>query len=147
MSWRKITEPDLVATLSLKEVSAFRKNAEFDGDPVEMQIAAVVAYVRGCIRTGGKARLSADESLIPESLVIPATDYLRFNLLTRYNLEPNDARQLAYEKACLLFDEIRKGDYIPESGDVAADAADAASNDRATAPATGRANPEKRLLD
>ena len=145
MSWRKVTESDLVASLAQNEVEAYRTSGDFEHDPVEQQIAAAVAYVRGCIRTGGKARLSKDESLLPESLVIPTMDYLRYNVLTRKGSVVNESRTNAYEKACLLFDEIRKGDYIPESGDETDDAE--VTNDRATTPATGRANPEKRLLD
>ena len=145
MSWRKVTESDLVASLAQNEVEAYRTSGDFEHDPVEQQIAAAVAYVRGCIRTGGKARLSKDELLLPESLVIPTMDYLRYNVLTRKGSVVNESRTNAYEKACLLFDEIRKGDYIPESGDETDDAE--VTNDRATAPATGKANPEKRLLD
>ncbi len=145
MSWRKVTESDLVASLAQNEVEAYRTSGDFEHDPVEQQIAAAVAYVRGCIRTGGKARLSKDESLLPESLVIPTMDYLRYNVLTRKGNVVNESRTNAYEKACLLFDEIRKGDYIPESGDEADDAE--VTNDRATAPSTGKPNPCKRLLD
>ena len=93
MSWRKVTESDLVASLAQNEVEAYRTSGDFEHDPVEQQIAAAVAY----------------------------------------------------EKACLLFDEIRKGDYIPESGDETDDAE--VTNDRATAPSTGKPNPYKRLLD
>lgn len=145
MSWRKVTESDLVASLAQNEVEAYRTSGDFEHDPVEQQIAAAVAYVRGCVRTGGKARLSKDETLLPESLVIPTMDYLRYNVLTRKGAVVNESRTNAYEKACSLFDEIRRGDYIPESGDEGEE--DAATNDRATAPATGSPNPEKRLLD
>jgi hypothetical protein len=102
MSWRKVTESDLVASLAQNEVEAYRTSGDFEHDPVEQQIAAAVAYVRGCIRTGGKARLSKDESLLPESLVIPTMDYLRYNVLTRKGNVVNESRTNAYEKACLL---------------------------------------------
>lgn len=139
--YRKVHEADLNASLSLAEIDAFRKSA-LDGDPVEAQIASVVAYVRGCIRSGGKAVLSREEDYLPESLILPAMDYLRYQILTRMNLVVNESRTKAYEKALELFNEVRKGEFIPES-----DAIVTESNERATAPATGRANPEKRLLD
>ena len=145
MSWRPVTEADLVASLAQNEVDAYRTCGDFEHDPVERQIAAVVAYVRGCIRTGGKARLSVDETLLPDSLVIPAMDYLRYNVLTRKGSVVNESRTNAYEKAVSLFDEIRKGDYIPVSGVAAED--EESANDRATAPAVGNPNPCKRLLD
>lgn len=140
--YRKVHEADLNASLSLNEIDAFRKSA-LDDDPVEAQIASVVAYVRGCIRAGGKATLSREEDFLPESLILPAMDYLRYQILTRMNLVVNESRTKAYEKAFELFNEVRKGEFIPESDAFAAPV----SNDCATAPACGRANPDKRLLD
>lgn len=139
--WIKVHEADLNASLSLKEIDAFRKSADFEHDPVEKQISAVVAFVRGCIRTGGKCRMSADEASLPESLVLPAMDYLRYQVLTRMNINVNESRTKAYERAAELFDQLRKGEFVPESDTPAPDESKAAS------PASGRANPEKRLLD
>ena len=139
--YRKVHEADLNASLSLAEIDAFRKSA-LDGDPVEAQIASVVAYVRGCIRSGGKAVLSRKEDYLPESLILPAMDYLRYQILTREDLKVNESRTKAYDRACDLFNSIRKGEFVPES-----DAMSTTSSELATAPATGRANPEKRLLD
>lgn len=140
--WRKVHEADLNASLSLDEIDAFRKSA-LDGDPVEAQIASVVQYVRGCIRSGGKATLSKEEDFLPESLIVPAMDFLRHRLLTRHDLKVNESRTKAYDEAVKLFNELRRGEFIPESDAFAAPV----SNDRATAPACGRTNPEKRLLD
>ena len=140
--WINVHEADLNASLSLAEIEAFRKSADFEADPVEKQIAAVVAFVRGCIRSGGKARMSTDESLIPESLVLPAMDYLRYQILTRMNINVNESRTEAWRSAKELFDQLRQGEYIPESDTVTDD-----SEDRAGSPATGKPNPGKRLLD
>lgn len=115
MAWRKVTEADLESALSGAEIEAFRRSAT-EADPVESQIRQVCAFVRGCIRSGGsKVRMSPSEDFLPESLVSPAMDWLRYRLLTRQSLAVNESRTRAYEAAEKLFDELRKGDYIPES--------------------------------
>ncbi len=115
MGWRKVTETDLTSALSRAEVEAYRAGSDIDSDPVEASIADVVAQVRGYIRTGGAAVLDPDESTLPASLVRPAMNYLRYEILTRMDIVPNDARKAAWEKAQELFEQIRKGEYVPES--------------------------------
>lgn len=142
MAWRKLTEDDLLAALSRDEVEAYRASAGLGGDPVEAQVAATAAFVRGCVRSGGRARLSADAGAVPESLLPAAADYLRWQVLTRQNLPVNESRTRAYEAALALFERVRAGEFVPEP-----DAEEEAPRAAALAPATGRANPEKRLLD
>ena len=125
MAWRKITEQDLVSALSRAEVEAFRRSADFDADPVEAQISDTVAFVRGAIRTGGKCRLCPDEQTLPASLARPAMNHLRYELLTRMNVVPNEARKSAWKMAQELFEELRDGKYVPESWN--ADEAEATS--------------------
>lgn len=142
MAWRKLTEDDLVASLSRKEVEAYRASAGLGDDPVEAQLAAVAAFVRGCVRSGGRTPLAPDAGAVPESLVPATVDYLRWQVLTRQNLPVNESRTKAYEAALALFERVRAGEFVPEP-----DAEEAAPRAAALAPATGRANPEKRLLD
>lgn len=142
MAWRKLTEDDLVASLSRKEVEAYRSSAGDGDDPVEAQLAAVAAFVRGCVRSGGRARLAADAGAVPESLLPASVDYLRWQVLTRQNMPVNESRTRAYEAALALFERVRAGEFVPE-----ADAEEEPPRTAALAPATGRANPEKRLLD
>lgn len=143
MGWRKLTEEDLVASLSQKEVDAFRASAGLGDDPVEAQLDAVAAFVRGCVRSGGRAALASGAGTVPESLVPAALDYLRWQVLTRQNLVVNESRTKAYEAALALFDRVRSGDFVPEA-DVDGEEE---AREAALAPATGRANPQKRLLD
>lgn len=139
--WRKVHEADLNASLSLSEIDAFRKSA-LDGDPVEAQIRQGCAYVRGCIRTGGsKVRMAPAEDWLPESLISPAMDYLRFNILTRMNMVVNESRTKAYESAKEIFDQLRRGEFVPESDGPQDD-----SSDKALSPIALEATPE-RLLD
>ena len=142
--WRKVHEADLISSLSLKEVDAYRKSAEFENDPVESQIRNVCAYVRGCIRTGGKLRddqMAREEDWLPESLIAPAMDYLPFKVLTRMNVVVNDSRTKAYEDASNLFNELKRGEYAPEPDGTAQE-----DGKKATSPAFSAPRPE-RLLD
>jgi len=142
--WRKVHESDLVSRLSLTEVDAFRQNDDGEHDVIAQQIAYEVAYVRGIIRSSPRGvRMSADETLLPESLVGPAMDHLRFNLLTRLELDVNESRTKAYEQANVLFEQVSKGEFVPES-DSMAEAEDATK--LAATPAFAMPHPE-RLLD
>jgi len=140
MSWRTVTEDDLVAALSQDEVDTYRQSAA--NDPVAPQIRATVAYVRGVVRSSPtRVKMNPDESTLPESLILPSMDYLRFSICIRQNLQANESRTKAYENAVQLFREIRAGQYVPESDDVTDD-----SRDVAGSPVHGTANPP-RLLD
>lgn len=115
MSWRKVTEADLNSALSAAEIDAFRRSST-ESDPVESQIASCVAYVRGVIRSSAsRVKMCPDESTLPESLISPAMDRLRFNVLTRMDIAVNESRRLAYEKAEDLFEKVRRGEFVPES--------------------------------
>lgn len=139
--WRKVTEQDLVSALSQDEVDAFRAG-QGDEDPILVQIADEVAYVRGVIRSApARIRLSADEGALPASLIKPAMDHLRFNVLTRLDVKVNESRTLAYQKALELLDQVREGKFIPES-----DGEPDGSTDVAGSPASGAVRPH-RLLD
>lgn len=143
--WRKVHEADLTASLSLAEIDAFRQSADFEHDPVESQIRQVCSYVRGCIRSGGVIKdrqMAKDESALPESLISPAMDYLRWQILTRMNLTVNDSRTKAYDRANEIFDSLRRGEYIPEP-DALAEADDST---KAVSPIAADATPP-RLLD
>ena len=126
MAWRAITVSDLTAALSKDELDSFRRSAQTGAnapDPVAQQLAAVAAYVRGAIRSSpARVRMSATALALPESLIVPAMDYLRHGVLTRCNLKVNESRTLAYNKACELFDQVRKGEFVPESDGEDADA-------------------------
>lgn len=145
--WRKVAEADLNSSLAQSEIEAYRRSADFEHDPVESQIRQVCSYVRGCIRSGGaKVRMAREEDWLPESLISPAMDYLRFQILTRMNQPVNESRTKAYENALALFDQLRKGEFVPESelADPEPIAEDPA--EKATSPLAAEATP-KRLLD
>ena len=145
--WRKVLEADLTATLAMNEIDAFRTSSDFEHDPVESQIRQVCGYVRGCIRTGGaKVRMAREEDWLPESLISPAMDYLRFNLLTRMDLKVNESRTKAYDAARELFDLLRRGEFVPESELVDPEPTVEDPSEKATAPLAAPATPPH-LLD
>jgi len=130
----------LVAALAQEEIDAYRRSAV--NDPVCPQIRSTVAYVRGVIRSAPtRVKLNPDEETLPESLIMPAMDYLRFSVCIRQNIAANESRTKAYENAVQLFRELRDGRFVPESDDVTDD-----SRDIAGSPAHGTATPT-RLLD
>lgn len=138
MAWRTVTENDLSATLSQEEIDAFRATSP-GGDAVASQIADTVAYVRGLVRSSpARVRLDPDDSTLPASLIRPAMDYLRFGVLTIANAgEVSQSRTLAYNKACELFELIRRGEFVPESAG-GTDGAGTVAGTPSFAPATPR---------
>ncbi len=147
MSWHKVHEADLNATLSQSEIDACRRSADFEHDPVESQIRKVCSHVRGCIRSGGaKVRLHREEDWLPESLISPAMDYLRYQILTRMNQTVNESRTKAYDNAVALFDQLRRGEFVPESELVDPEPLAEDPSEKATAPIAAEATPA-RLLD
>ena len=142
MAWKVLTADGLTASLSRREAEAFRASSEGVEDPVESLVASTASFVRGCVRSGGRAALSQDPLAIPESLVPAATDYIRWQLLSRHDIVVNESRTKAYEAALALFEKVRSGDFVPES-----DGEDDAPRVAALAPECGKPNPDKRLLD
>lgn len=121
--WRKVHEADLIASLSMQEIEAFRRSADFEHDPVESQIRQTCSYVRGVIRSApARVRMASEEDWLPESLISPAMAKLRFDILTRMGLVVNESRTKAYENAEELFDKVRRGEFVPESDGVDNDA-------------------------
>ena len=115
MSWRIPTEADLTATLSAKEIEAFKRSSDFGGaDPVVSLIKRTAEFVRGFLRTGGITMDPTDAS-IPEGLISPAMDYAAADVLKRINIEMNKDRADARRSALELFKSISTRDYQPEA--------------------------------
>ena len=123
MKWRAVDETDLAATLSQEEVDAYRASGPVDGsDLVARLLSRTVAMVRGYIATNGKVAKMGPSGTLPESLISPAMDYAAADVLKRQNVELNEDRRKARERAEDLFKDVAAGKYTPE-GDVADDAA------------------------
>lgn len=141
MSWRKLTEENLIAALSRAEVEAFKQ--DFEIDAVERLLSDTTAEVRGYIDAGRKCRMDPDASTIPPMLVTPTIEVAAFRLLKRIDIIPNEARKTAYERALSLFEKVAAGQIVPP--DYGAPAADD-TKQAVTAPAASGVTPP-RLLD
>ncbi len=111
--WRKLTEEDLIAALSRREVEAFRR--DFEVDTIPQLLSQTSAMVRGYIRNNGNVRMSPEDGTIPESCVGPAIDYVVISILKRIALEPTEARSKARDAAITFFRDIASGHNNPES--------------------------------
>lgn len=143
MAWRRLTEGDLAAYLSQREVEAYRRSADYTADAVASILAATGHLVRAHVRSGGVRVSPASEPAIPEALVPPALDYAAFDLLKRFRLPVPEDRREARRQAIDLFAHVAERKLAVEPDGEGEEAGASPS----TAPATGRANPEKRLLD
>lgn len=115
MAWRIPTQSDLTATLSAREIDAFKRSSDFgDVDPVTSLIVRTAEFVRGFLRTGG---VSMDPQLasIPEGLISSAMDYAAYDVLKRMPLEIGRDRADARRAAITLFDAIAARKYQPEA--------------------------------
>lgn len=142
MAWRRITEADLAATISQRELDAYRRSPGADGaDPVDALLARTAAMVRGYCRANTAVSLSADPLAVPDSLVSAAADYAAYDILKRMPVPVNEDRRKAREAAVALFEAVASNKMTPES-DGSADSAAA----RAASPLAGDPAPP-RMLD
>ena len=120
MSWKKLTEDNLVAALSRREVEAYRR--DFEVETVGLLIADVTAEVRDYVASNGNVRLDPDETRIPPSCVAKALDILVIRVLKRINLQPVQVRIDAAKAAEDYFQKIAEGRITPQSYDTASGA-------------------------
>ena len=115
--WRKPTEDDIVATLSMDEVEEFKASSNYksESDPIDVLAKRIAAYVRGYLSTNGNIRMSPNEYEIPEATISPAMDYLCVDILKRLDIPVSDARKDARREAIAYFDKIASGRLTVES--------------------------------
>lgn len=117
MAWRKPITRDLTAKLNQKEVTAFKQHPDFASmaDPAADILEQTAEMVRGYCRTNKQVKMSPVLGTIPEGLMSAAMDYAAYDVLKRINVNVNDSRKSAWEKAIELFEKVARGEYIPES--------------------------------
>lgn len=118
MSWKQITEQNLVAALSRHEVDAYRR--DFEVETVDLLIAGITAEVRDYLASNGNVRLDPDERRIPPSCVAKALDILVIRVLKRINVQPVQVRIDAANSAEEYFSKIAEGRITPQSYDAGA---------------------------
>ena len=117
MAWRKPETRDLTAKLNQRELTAFKQHPDFASmaDPAADLLEQTAEMVRGYCRTNKQVRMSPILGTIPEGLMSPAMDIAVFDVLKRINVNPNEARKAAWEKALELLEKVGRGEFIPES--------------------------------
>ena len=115
-NWRTVSETDLAVTLSQAEVDAYRAGGPIDGsDRVEALLQRTVSTVRGWISCNGSVRMCPQPGTLPLSLISPAMDYAAFDLLKSQDMDVNETRTRARERAEQLFEKISTCVFKPES--------------------------------
>ncbi|WAC18880.1 hypothetical protein OVA24_06265 [Luteolibacter sp. SL250] len=118
--WIPLTEADLLSSLTESERDGFgRTDAPEDpGDRVPQLLGDLVAEIRGQIATCTQNSLSADTTLIPQSMRANALAIARWRLLiTVPSYQPGDARKLEYENAVKYFAQVALCKIRPEPPD------------------------------
>ena len=100
MSWREITDEDVLNSLTGPETAAFRSAALRDGqdDPLPEIIITVTDEVRGYIGGCSNNRLEAGATL-PRAVIHHAVAIIRYRLISRLPISINDAREQEYKDA------------------------------------------------
>jgi hypothetical protein len=124
MSWRAITESDLLTQISGTELEALRGVVLADGqiDPVQPCIDAITSKVRGFVAGNINNDLDADAAKIPDRLIDSAVSLIIIQIMTRAGgtmIDPNGARKAAADEASRLLRDVAAGKFSitdPTSG-------------------------------
>lgn len=120
--WRKPTLEDISATLSEKEIEAYRTSIVVSSnDPIEELLYRGASLVRSFCRANRAISLSPNEYEVPEALVSPLCDYVAYDILKRLPLVINEDRKQARENALSLFEKVASGSITPESYEMGED--------------------------
>jgi hypothetical protein len=120
MSWRELTEDDILGVLSAGEIAGYQVASPGQGqDPMQDAIAGVVGMCRGYIADNPSNRLEEGMTL-PERVMLPAKHLIRVELLTRLDLEVSEDRRRAATQAIRFFERVSEGKVAIEqpTGDI-----------------------------
>jgi len=115
MSWRAITEADVLKKISSVELDSFREIVlgNDQADPVQPAITDITAEVRGHVASSG-VDMDADTSTIPDRLIRSAVAKIIIDIMTRAGgtlIDPEGARAKAADKADKLFVRVADGKF------------------------------------
>lgn len=109
MSWRTLTEADVLGVLNSAELSAYQAAVIGSGqDPLADATAAVVNQCRGYIADNPANNLAAGITL-PERVHLSALHIVRVEMLTRLDLEVSKDRADAKRDAIRFFERVSEG--------------------------------------
>ena len=113
MAWRVPTEDDIIATISVAELNAYKASANWQEDPVDILCRRAAALVRDTLRTNGNVEMSPNEYEIPEGCISAAMDYVCFDVVKRNGGAATKERTEARRKAEEFFREIARREFTP----------------------------------
>lgn len=125
MSWRAITEADLLTILDGDEVSLYRERATSDAgvDPISALIENAVNEARDRIRSNRDNVLAAG-STVPAGMIARVLILIRHRLLTVCKISIGEDRRKEYEAAENFFRDVSKGSVaVPQPDDITTEAA------------------------
>ncbi len=107
MSWRELTEDDVLTTLAGPELNAYRVAALKAGqaDPLAEIVATAVAEARGHIADCAVNRLAAGMTL-PSRVVHHVIAIVRYRLMSRLDMEVGEARTQEYRDARRFLERV-----------------------------------------
>jgi hypothetical protein len=113
MSWRIITEADVLTQISGAELTALRGVVLGDGqdDPVQPSIDAITAKVRGFVAGNINNKLDANPAAIPDRLIDAAVSLIICRIISRTTMEPNATRLKDAEAANSLLRDVASGKF------------------------------------
>ena len=116
MSWRIITEADVVTQITGVELDSYREVVLADGqaDPVQPSIDGVTATVRGFVSANSKNDLDADTAKIPDRLIDAAVALIVVKIISRAGQEPSDTRKTLASDANRLLRDVASGKFSIE---------------------------------
>lgn len=113
MAWRVPTEDDIIATISVAELNAYKASANWQEDPVDILCRRAAALVRDALRTNGNVEMSPNEYEIPEGCISAAMDYVCFDVVKRNGGAATKERAVARENAEEFIQRIAEGKFTP----------------------------------
>ncbi|MFM2241537.1 MAG: hypothetical protein RLZ97_392 [Verrucomicrobiota bacterium] len=117
MSWRVITEADVLNVLSAPESAAIQAAAAGDDQDVLAEITAqVVQECRGHIADCERNTLAPGNTL-PERVIYHAVALIRFRMLTRLDMEVSEDRRREQKDAVEFFRRVAECKVTLEPGD------------------------------
>lgn len=127
MSWRELTEADVIGVMSAAEKSAYQVAVIGVGqNPMNDAIRVVANQCRGYIADNQANSLAAGLTL-PERVHMSALHLIRVEMLTRLDLEVSKDRESAKRDAIRFFERVSEGMVAIEQPEGALDTGSPAS--------------------
>ncbi|MDD2241312.1 MAG: hypothetical protein PHI93_11750 [Kiritimatiellae bacterium] len=125
MTWRRITEADILSRMSDTELTTFRSLLLGDNqeDPIDYYVDQITDLARGSI-AGNAANSLGAAGTIPQKLIGPCVDLIVIEIMKRCGgvlVDPNDARKEAARTAMQILQRVEKGLFAIEEPDEVSD--------------------------